>query len=151
MTGQDDLLIGVRNALAESPALAGGRVYESIELEEVPEEDASALVVDLLDSFPLEDRTVGQAAQWRTSIRVRCMVRDNRRPAPGSTQPVHDLMAQAHGRLYARFYTAPANGIVGADPPRIEFGSENRVTRIGTADLIYSVVHFTAPDTLEPV
>ena len=94
-TQHDAIVKALIDLCLQSPALAGGRVDESSEYDELPPGVDQAIEVSLLDSLP-QKRTY-HAQDWQTTVRVSCRVRDDRRTAEG--RPTAQLAAQVYGRV----------------------------------------------------
>lgn len=141
-TQHDAIIKALVDVCLASPALAGGRVEEASEYDELPQNVDKAIEISLLDSLP--QRRVYDAQDWQTTVRVSCRVRDDRRTAEG--RPTAQLAAQVFSRVMA---SNKLGGLVETiEPPRLSQDLTLSRTRVGVLNMDFPMRHRTPAGTL---
>lgn len=146
-TALDAVVSAVLAKLRAQPVLAGGRVYEDGDVDQIPEGDDAAIVVGLDDARPEPIVLSGAPLQWQTVVRIECFARRNPRASDGAL-PATALHAAAHARLMA---DPTLGGIAnGMELVRLASDREIAATRAGVLVGFYAIHHRSTHDTLLP-
>jgi hypothetical protein len=146
VTAIDAVLSAVLASLRAQPPIAGGRVYEDGDIDELPETVDTALVVGLESAQPREIVLSTAPLQWTTVVRVECFARRSGRR--GAVLPATELHAQAHQRLMS---DPTLGGVAGGlELVRLAVDRELAATRAAVLVAFYAIEHRSTADTLLP-
>lgn len=141
ITAFDTLLDSALAVLKDGMPLAGGRVFEGIDIAEIPAECESALVISLGRTTSARNYAgSGSPVQWQVPLRISAFVRDNGRTPAG--RPVWALAQDAHTRVMRSDIGTQV--LQHTLAPDTELGA----TRMGVVDLVYVVQVDTGYDNL---
>lgn len=103
LTSPEDIVNAVLAVLLAPPALAGGRVFDEYNADELPEDQAQQIVISAEGGDP-QELVIGQLA-WQTALRIDAVCR---RAQPGidphtaaRRHPALGLLGQVWARLMA--------------------------------------------------
>ena len=146
MNTHDAIVGAVVAALLAAPALAGGRVTEEADFDQLPEAVDQAVSVAMLSSEP-RMILVGATApiDWRTTVRVLCFARVDTAGASGRASRA------LHAAVYARLMANQTLGglVMSIDPPTLSSDTALIGTRMGLLSADYVIHHRSSSTSLD--
>ena len=146
MNAHDAIVAAVVAALLAAPALAGGRVSEEADFDQLPESVDQAVSVAMLSSEP-RAILLGATApiDWRTTVRVLCFARRDTAGASGRASRA------LHASVYARLMADQTLGGLASqiDPPVMSADAALIGTRMGVLSADYVIHHRSSSTSLE--
>lgn len=148
-TAFDDIMAAVQAALRAAPPLcAADQVLQDIEAAEMPEDVDRRIVISYAGSQGDYAFASGYARQWRTSLRLDCVVRvdnpTNSLTSGTRARPAMALLGAALERLNTEFEANQWGGtVMSIDGITIDQDHEMQDTRLGGAWAVLQLSHRT--------
>ncbi len=146
MNAHDAIVAAIVAALLAGPALAGGRVSEEADFDQLPQGVDQAVSVAMLNSEP-RAILLGASApiDWRTTVRVLCFARVDTAGAAGRASRA------LHAAVYARLMADQSLGglVSQIEPPTLASNTELIGTRMGVLSADYVIHHRSSSTSLE--